>query len=177
MLKSGAERLKRPPGQSRPWSFAKGEFIVHRLEDTHYPDIDEGPGISNWFKLETFDFYHNGIEGILDIQYALVSQHTRQWALLKDRENERTFPRGFGIAKIFKTGKIPWRNIRHFDLRGDNFYRCPHLYCLYADNGMPYEGFGYYVITDNDSYEFELPLSDRVDLDILLSVQENEKAT
>jgi hypothetical protein len=72
MLKSNVERLKKPPGQSRPWKFAEGEFIVHRLGETTYPSTDEIPGISNWFKLETFDFYHNGIEGILDIEYALV---------------------------------------------------------------------------------------------------------
>ncbi len=175
MLKSSAERLKRPPGQSRPWKFAEGEFIVHRLGDTLYPAFDEGPGISSWFKLETFDFYHNGIEGILNIEYALVSEHTRQWASLKDGDDERSFPRGFSVAKVFKTGKIPWRNIRHVDLRGDDFYNCPHLYCLYADDGMPYEGFGYYVITNDDSYEFELPFADRVDLGVFLRAHTNVK--
>jgi|GEM_PF-3326074 hypothetical protein len=168
MLKSNTERLKRPPGQSRPWKFAEGEFIVHKLGDTLYPDFDDGQGISNWFKLEAFDFYHNGIEGILDIQYALVAEFSRQWASLKNNEDERSFPTGFRIAKVFKTGKIPWRNIRHFDLRGDDFYPCPHLYCLYDDDGMPYEEFGYYLIPDDDSYEFELPLADRVDLKVLL---------
>ena len=79
MLKSNAERLKRSPLQSRLWKFAETEFIVHRLGDTVYPDIDEGPGISSWFKLESFDFYHNGIEGILNIEYAVGSKLTRQW--------------------------------------------------------------------------------------------------
>src|ERR1700757_3032869 len=48
MLKSNAERLKKPPAQSRPWKFAEGEFIVHRLGETTYPSIDKGPGISDW---------------------------------------------------------------------------------------------------------------------------------
>ena len=174
MLKSNAERLQRPPGQSRLWKFAEGEFIVHRLGDALYPAFDEGPGISNWFKLETFDFYHNGIEGILDVEYALVSEHSRQWASLKYGERERSFPRGLSVTKVFKTGKIPWRNIRHFDLRGDDFYNCPHLYCLYADNGMPYEGFGYYLITNHGSYESELSFADRVDLNVLLGNQTND---
>jgi hypothetical protein len=168
MLKSNAERLKKPPGQSRPWKFAKGEFIVHRLGETTYPSIDEGPGISNWFKLESFDFYHNGIEGILDIEYALLSDNTRQWASLDYDQSQRTFPDGFHVVKLFKTGKIPWRNIRHYDLRGDEYYRCPHLYCLYAENGMPYEGFGYYIVNEPDSYEFELPVENRIDLTPLL---------
>jgi len=74
-------------------------------------------------------------------------------------QEKLSLPTGFSVAKVFKTGKIPWRNIRHFDLRGDDYYCCPHLYCLYADDGMPYEGFGYYLITNDDSYEFELPIA------------------
>lgn len=154
MLKSNAERLKKPPGQSRPWKFAEGEFIVHRLGETTYPSIDKGPGISDWFKLESFDFYHNGLEGILNIEYALVSSQTRQWASLDYDQSKCTFSDDFYVVKVFKTGKIPWRNIRHYDLNGDEYYRCPHLYCLYADDGMPYEGFAYYVINERDSYEF-----------------------
>ena len=173
MLKSSAERMKRPLESSRPWKFAIGEFVVHRLGDTGYPVFDEGPGISNWFKLETFDFYNNGIEGILNIEYALGSKNTRKWSSLKNDEYERCFPHGFTVVKVFQTGKIPWRNIQHVDLRGDNFYNCPHFYCLYADNGMPYEGFGYYMIPNDNSYEFELPIEDRVDLDVLLSYQTN----
>jgi hypothetical protein len=177
MLKSNVERMKRPPGQSRPWKFAEGEFIVHRLGETSYPSIDEGPGISDWFKLESFDFYHNGIEGILDIEYALVSDDTRQWASLDYAQSEQAFPARFQVVKIFKTGKIPWRNIRHYDLRGDEYYSCPHLYCLYANDGMPYEGFGYYVINEHDSYEFELPLQHRVDLTSLLGKESGWPAT
>lgn len=170
MLKSNEERLKRPPGQSRYWKFAQGEFVVHRLGDTLYPEFDDGPGISNWFKLETFDFYQNGIEGILNIEYALGSTCTHLWATLKDKEHEGNYPPEFSVKKVFKTGRIPWRNIRHFDPRGDNYYNCPHLHCLYADNGMPYESFGYYLISNDNSYEFELPIAYRVDLDVLLNV-------
>lgn len=169
MLKSNADRLKRPPGQSRPWKFAETEFIVHRLGDTLYPDFDESPGISNWFKLETFDFYHNGIEGIVNIEYALLSKYIPGWASLKESDSRNVFPQGFKVVKVFKTGRIPWRNIRHVDPRGDNFYNCPHFYCIYADEGRPYEGFGYYMITNDNSYEFELRLSDRVELSELLN--------
>jgi len=177
MLKSSVERMKRPPGQSRPWKFAKGEFIVHRLGETSYPSIDESPGISDWFKLESFDFYHNGIEGILDIEYVLVSDDTRQWAPLDYAQSQQTFPDRLHVAKIFKTGKIPWHNIRHYDLGGDEYYRGPHLYCLYANDGMPYEGFGYYVINEPDSYEFELPTQHRVDLTSLLGRESGWPAT
>jgi hypothetical protein len=170
MLMSSAERRMIPPSHSRFAKFSAGEFVVHRLGDSHYPKIQRGPGISNWFKLETFDFYNNGIEGILNLEYALGSARTRQWASLKYGEHQHDFTAEFNLRKVFKTGKIPWRNIRHFDSHGDDFYNCSHLYCLFADDGMPYEGFGYYLATTNNSYEFELPIKDRIDLDVLLAV-------
>jgi hypothetical protein len=97
-----------------------------------------------------------------------VSESTRQWALLKYKDKERGLPSGLPAAKIYTTGKIPWRNIRHCDLNGDDFYRCPHFYCIYANDGMPYEGFGYYLIPGDKSFEFELSVKGRVEPEVLL---------
>lgn len=97
-----------------------------------------------------------------------MSDDTREWASLDYDQSQQVFPARFHVVKLFKTGKIPWRNIRHYDLQGDEYYRCPHLYCLYANDGMPYEGFGYYIINEPGSYEFELPIQNRTDLASLL---------
>jgi hypothetical protein len=169
MVKPAKELTATQTNKSRVRKFAETEFIVHRLGDKLYPEFDEAPGISNWFKLETFDFYNNGIEGILEIGFAVGSPSTHNWALIDGDNRDMPLPPGFSVRKIWKTGKIPWRNIRHFDARGDAYYNCPHLYCVYADNGMPYEGFGYYPITPDDTYEFELPSRDRLELNELLN--------
>jgi hypothetical protein len=100
----------------------------------------------------------------------LVTEFTKSWSLLPEARKNETFPDGFWPAKVFKTGKIPWRNIRHYDLHGDEYYPFPHLYCLYADGGMPYEGFGYYTISPNDGYHFGLPSEAKVELERLLKV-------
>jgi hypothetical protein len=47
----------------------------------------------------------------------------------------------------------------------------PHLYCLYADDGMPYEGFEHYLISNDDSYHFKLQPEGRVELDRLLQLR------
>jgi hypothetical protein len=169
-LKGSAERMAFPVDGPQYQKFAESEFIVHRLEDTTYPNFDDSPGISGWFKLEVFDLYFNGIEGILNIEYVLVSEFTRSWSLLPEKRKEEEFPTGFWPVKVFKTGRIPWRNIRHYDLKGDEYQRCPHLYCLYADNGMPYEGFEYYRISEGRSYHFALPSDARVELETLLKI-------
>jgi len=167
-LKSLEERMALPRGGPQYRKFAESEFIVHRLDDTAYPKSDDSPGISGWFKLEVFDFYFNGIEGILDIEYALVSEFTKSWSTLPEDRAKEPFPTGFWPIKVFKTGRIPWRNIRHYDLGGDEYYPFPHLYCLYADNGMPYEGFEYYQMPESESYLFSLPSDGRVELERLL---------
>ncbi len=147
-LKTPSERMACGPGGAQYRKFAETEFIVHRVDDTGYPNIDGKPGISGWFKLEVFDFYFNGIEGVLSIEYVLASKYTKSWSTLPDDRIESHFPDGFWPVKVFKTGRIPWRNIRHYDLKGDEYYPFPHLYCRYADNGMPYESFEYYAISE-----------------------------
>jgi hypothetical protein len=175
-LKSPSERMAAGPGGAQHRKFKETEFIVHKLGDALYPEFQKVPGISNWFKLETFDFYFNGIEGILNIEYVLASKFTKSWSLLPEKRVQEKFPDGFWPIKVFKTGRIPWRNIRHYDLRGDEYYPFPHLYCLYVDDGMPYEGFEYYAISNNDGYHFGLPSDAKVDLDKLLNVDPSRKS-
>ena len=59
-------------------------------------------------------------------------------------------------------------------MRGDEYYPQPHLYCQYADNGEPYEGRGFYIIGDDDGYEFSLePEWKRTPEELLCSYREN----
>lgn len=165
LLKSSSERMALPRLTSRASKFAHGEVIIHRIDDTSYPNIDESPGISGWFKLEILDFYHGGLDCILDLKYALIDTNTRKWALLTDAQS-RSYPPRFSKVKVFITGKIPWRNILHYDMRGDQHYRQPHLYCQYADAGEPYEARGYFTV--GEGHEWELDAGDRIGLDALL---------
>ena len=81
-LKPPSERMSASPSSAQYRKFRETEFIVHRVDDTTYPNSDPSPGISGWFKLEVFDFYFNGIEGILNIEYVLVSEFTKSWSTL-----------------------------------------------------------------------------------------------
>jgi hypothetical protein len=117
LLKSPAERMKLRHVGSRSSKFAHSEIIIRRIDDRSYPNIDESPGISGWFKLEILDFYHGGLVCILDIQYALTDGLTRKWALLNFEQSKSNFPSRFTTMKVFVTGNIPWRNILHYDMR------------------------------------------------------------
>jgi hypothetical protein len=166
LLRNSSEIIALPRGSSRTAKFLHSEVIIHRIDDVSYPDVDDSPGISGWFKLEVLDFYHGGIECILGIEEALHDSATRKWSLLSYEQSKSSFPSRFTKANVFKTGKIPWRNILHYDMQGDRFYPQPHLYCVYADSGMPYEGRGYFIA--KEGYEWELSSDDKLELEPLL---------
>jgi hypothetical protein len=170
LLKSNSERMNLPRITGRRSKFAHDEVIIRRIDDTSYPDIDKSPGISGWFKLEILDFYYGGLDCVLDLKYAVIDTETRKWALLTDEQSDLSYPPRFNKVKVFITGKIPWRNILHYDMRGDEYYRDPHLYCQFADAGEPYEARGYFIIREEgEGHEWELPAGERIGLTALLS--------
>ena len=175
LLKTPPERMALPHGSGRSRKFAHSEVIIHRIDDTSYPDIDESPGISGWFKLEILDFYHNGLDCIFGIEYALIDTETKKWALLTYERNNLPYPERFKKVKLFLTAKIPWRNILHYDMRGDDYYPFPHFYCQFADAGTPYEARGYFIIPEEGGYEWELPAGDRIGLEALLKAKPGAK--
>jgi hypothetical protein len=170
-LKSPAERMALPRFCGRSMKLAHSEIIFHRLGDTAYPKFEENEaGMSNWGKLEVLDFYHGGIHTILGIEYVLLDRRTSKWASLTYEQSKLSFPTRFTQGKIFMTGKIPWRNILHYDMRGDEYYPQPHLYVQYV-NGEPYEGFAYFLL--GNGYEQELSAEDRIELSDLLKLDAN----
>ena len=171
LLKNTSECMGLPRGSSRTAKFSHTEVIIHRLDDVSYPDIDDSPGISGWFKLEILDFYHGGLECILGIENGLLDSMTRKWSLLSHEQRESSFPSRFSKPKVFLTGKIPWRNILHYDMQGDQYYPQPHLYCMFTDSGMPYEGWGFFLV--GDGYEWELQAEDKLELEALLRSAES----
>jgi hypothetical protein len=170
LLKSPSERMNLPRVTSRVSKFAHSEVIIHRIDDASYPGHDESPGISGWFSLEILDFYHGGLHGIADLQFGLVDTETHKWTLLTHEQSKFSYPSRFNMVKIFITVKIPWRNILHYDMRGDQHYPQPHLYCQYADAGTPYEGRGYFIVSEREGHEWELPAGERIGLDAVLSL-------
>lgn len=99
LLKTPSERMALPRGGSRIVKFEHTEVIIRRIDDTSYPDIDKSPGISGWFKLEVFDFYHGGLDCVLGIEYALIDTETKKWALLTYEQSELPYSLGSRRSK------------------------------------------------------------------------------
>jgi hypothetical protein len=147
-------------------SFRHRKVIIRRLGNDVYPEIDDRPGISSWFKVELFDFYHNGIKVILRIESGAIEHSfgfsgNMAWALTShktDIDHTRFKP-----INIWCLGLIPFRNIRTYDLAGDEYYNFPHLYCEFNIDEMPYERFEHAVVGKDG--ECDWPLSAELRLD------------
>ena len=159
LLKTLGGYTKRGPIAHPYEKFRRSEAIIHRIDDDCYPEMDESPGISSWFKVELFDFYHGGIKVILGIESGIIGKEfcpwNQHWAIIPYKADfDRDY---FQENDIWKLGLIPFRNIRHYDPRGDENYGIPHLYCDFSINGMPYESFEHAVVGKSEN-DYDWPL-------------------
>jgi hypothetical protein len=148
------------------------KIIIRSIDDDVYPDIDDTPEgqISSWFRIEFNNFYHNGIQVILDVNYSIVEQGENpwwepRWSVFnphnehinyigeKGRDGEYVYnfydyidKNKYIVCKVFCLGRIPYRNVIECDEYGDGYYPSPHLYCNFADQGTPYESIVYEII-------------------------------
>ena len=152
LIKKSKEIDREKARRNPPEKFEDSEVIIHSIDDTSYPDIDDKKtGISGWFKLEIWNFYHNGLEFVIWIDSGIVDEEGN-WAVINyDQKFDET---KYKKIKMFQLARIPYRNIVDFDMIGDEYYSQPHIYCRFADGGAPYEGFRYVLKND----EFPWPM-------------------
>lgn len=156
-------KMHRDPKEtlSKPYmKFEYSEIIIHSVDDNMYPSIDiDSIGISGWFKVEPYDFYFNGIQVILGINRVLIDEDGT-WDVVEYNDRERMDK--YAVYKIWKIGCIPFENIIDYDISGDEFYLCPHVYCDFRNGGQPYEQIVYYIIGGEGN---EYPYDQRLDND------------
>jgi hypothetical protein len=143
-------------------------IIIHSIDDSTYPNYEEIPKgkISPWFRLEFNDFYTNGIEFILNIEYIILDTTTNFWKAkwarfephnegldyIKYKTDSGREDSTYNFKKIIDTnkydiyntyriGRISYGNIVEIDEIGDGAYPGIHLYCRFDNDETPYEEF------------------------------------
>ena len=117
--------------------------IIKRSTETDYPVAEDTPRgqISSWFRVNLWDYYHNGIEVIISPNYSIIKDEEGNWDLL---ELEDSRQEKYLISNsIFWIGQVPFSNIVDIDFNGDGIYNEPHIYCHFRNNGEPYENYEY----------------------------------
>lgn len=135
------------PGErrtSQKQSFISPDVLIRSIYDSSYPEVAEsGYG---WFKTEVFGWYHNGLMVYIS-PYRITAEvkHLKPTAV-----PESTNPEDYIILEevLEIVGCIPFERIIDYDLEGDEYYRCPHIYCDFERD--PYEDIRYYR---KDSYQ------------------------
>lgn len=129
------------PGERREHrrdTFICNELLVRSINDTSYPNVsDSGYG---WFKTEVYGWYHNGLM-VYVLPYGV---NAKVKCLKRTAEPGSDNPEDYEIKdELLETvGCIPYDKIIEYDLDGDEFYRCPHIYCDFERD--PYEEIRYY---------------------------------
>ena len=136
--------------------FVSSRIVIRSIDDKSYPEcLETETEISPWFKVSPFDFYHNGFMVTLRICSGFLGADDG-WAITDPMLINETPPSNFTAAKFLIVGKIPFKNISHLDMSGDEYEGIPHLYCEFANDGEPYERIVHYLIGSS----FDVPLEE-----------------
>ncbi|MDL2237041.1 hypothetical protein LJC56_04325 [Christensenellaceae bacterium OttesenSCG-928-K19] len=113
--------------------FICSEILIRSIDDVFYPENKLIDGMHYGYgKYGLFNFYHNGL---------IVAKH---WVKVKiSPHKDEVIDQGDTTvpfeAKALTLGYIPYANIVDYDIDGDEYYRCPHLFCDFAYGFDPFE--------------------------------------
>jgi hypothetical protein len=134
-----AEPLVQPYDKLR---FSK--ILVRSIDDHTYPNAERQIGtIRGWMEVGTYDFYHDGMEVILGTSFVLVDD-AGAWAPVSVRQSFDATR--YRRVRAFEIGRIPFTNIVTFDDVGDEYYAEPHVFCAFANAGLPFVDYRYYSV-------------------------------
>jgi len=131
-----------------------GDAIVRDISRMDlYPDvIERSRGISAWFKVEVKGLYHRGLEMFLRVERLVYVEDREAWRFGKDDEP--------GAVNALLVGRIPFDVVRAVEWEGDEFYRCPHIYCEFSEHrGQPYEDLVFYEARNGVKHDYFIEIA------------------
>lgn len=135
------ELKKRIKNDFGPWinySFENRRFnsrmLLRKYDDVSYPNFNEPNEFNeyNWFKAELHRSYHKGLEFIIGTHDILILSENR-WRFLKHGEKHSD------SLRVYTIGKINYTEIIDYDINGDEYDVCPHIFCNFIHKGTPFE--------------------------------------
>lgn len=109
----------------------KDVIIRHVNRRGEYPDVSRKKGISSWFKAGLLDTYHDGI--LIGLGWTALVEDDNGW-------REKDFKSDDDAGKtLMLTGEIPFDSIEYMNVKGDEYYYFPHIFCHFSFRGEPYK--------------------------------------
>jgi hypothetical protein len=111
------------------------EIIIRDMKrvDSYPHIIEKKKGISPWFRVGLMALYYKGIQVGLRWGELTFDEEEDQWRYTNYDAGEKG-------KKAILIGFIPYESIENVDWVGDEYYRCPHIYCYFdVRRKEPYE--------------------------------------
>ena len=128
------DRIKNPSKK-----FKDSEVILHSIYDDVYPDANADGEPSTWYRTFLHDTYNDGIQVHLcywTYEKILINPFG-EWVLKS--EFDKCQYRGETLElNVNIIGRIPSYNIVDINEDGDDYFGCPHIYCIFNEKMGPF---------------------------------------
>lgn len=129
-------------------------MILRAFDDQQYPFTNNPDqfGEYPWFKASIKSMYHDGLEFIYGMNTIYVYKD-RTWSFEPKSGRGKHF-----TIKAAKVGQINFSDIVGYDINGDEYDICPHIFCKFIYKGLPFENTYFYDLDHTvypNYYEFD----------------------
>jgi hypothetical protein len=120
------------------------KIVIRSIDDHSYPSADHRLGhIRGWMEAGTYDFYYDGLEVILGTTFVLLDD-AGAWSPVSLRQSFDATR--YRRVRAFEVGRVPFTNVVTFDVDGDEYHAEPHVFCAFANAGLPFADYRYYAV-------------------------------
>lgn len=130
----------------------RSRMIIRAFDETNYPHSNEPDehGEYSWFGAEIKDLYPRGMEFTICIESIRVyNDSTYDFGDVETKEE-------FRKVKVARIGKINFSDIVEYDINGDGYYNCPHIFCKFRYKGTPFESIYLSSLENGTTEHFEV---------------------
>ncbi|MDE6721522.1 MAG: hypothetical protein K2J84_05175, partial [Bacteroidaceae bacterium] len=127
-------RIKNPASK-----FKETEVILHSIYDETYPKGSANEEPSPWFRAFLYDTYNDGIQLYPNPwTYEKIIINPFGYWVLKSKFDKSQYSGETIELNVNIIGRIPFYNIVDINEDGDNYFACPHIYCIFHKNMEPF---------------------------------------
>ena len=119
--------------------FKETEVILRSIYDEVYPNANDDGEPSSWFKSYLHDTYNDGIQ--IHLNYwtyeKIIINPFGEW-VLKSEFDESQYSGETLQLNVNVIGRIPFYNVVEINEDGDDYFGCPHIYCIFQEDMGPF---------------------------------------
>lgn len=127
-------RIKNPSSK-----FKDTEVILRSIYDNTYPDANADGEPSSWYRTFLHNTYNDGIQVHLDYwtHEKIIINPFGEWVLKSEFDKSQYCGETLQL-NVNIIGRIPFYNIVDINEDGDDYFICPHIYCIFQERIGPF---------------------------------------